>query len=92
MSGATVGSNAPPVVWCMRFDVRSSNATVESAHRYGTTFDISYVRFVCCDSSYVVAPQDLRGILAEVLDYYRKENRCLVKYEVKQGCFHITAR
>ena len=68
------------------------NATVESAHRYGTTFDISYVRFVCCDSSYVVAPQDLRGILAEVLDYYRKENRCLVKYEVKQGCFHITAR
>ena len=68
------------------------NATVESAHRYGTTFDVSYIRFVCCDSSYVVAPQDLRGILAEVLDYYRDEGRCLVKYEVKQGCFHITAR
>lgn len=68
------------------------NATVESAHRYGTTFDVSYIRFVCCDSSFVVAPQDLRGILAEVLDYYRDEGRCLVKYEVKQGCFHITAR
>lgn len=68
------------------------NATVESAHCYGTTFDVSYIRFVCCDSSYVVAPQDLRGILAEVLDYYRDEGRCLVKYEIKQGCFHITAR
>ncbi len=67
------------------------NATSESAHRYGTTFDISYVRFVCCDSSYMVAPQDLRGILAEVLADYRNKGRCLVKYEVKQGCFHITA-
>ncbi len=68
------------------------NATSESAHRYGTTFDVSYIRFVCCDSSYMVGPQYLRGILAEVLDYYRNEGRCLVKYEVKQGCFHITAR
>ncbi len=68
------------------------NATSESAHRYGTTFDVSYIRFVCCDSSYMVAPQDLRGILAEVLDYYRNDGRCLVKYEIKQGCFHITAQ
>ena len=68
------------------------NATSESAHRYGTTFDVSYIRFMCCDSTFVVAPQDLRGILAEVLADYRDSGRCLVKYEVKQGCFHITAR
>lgn len=68
------------------------NASVESAHRYGTTFDVSYIHYECCDSSCVVAEQDLRGILAEVLDYYRDEGRCLVKYEIKQGCFHITAR
>ncbi|HIT16169.1 MAG TPA: hypothetical protein IAA88_07270 [Candidatus Avimuribaculum pullicola] len=68
------------------------NATSESAHRYGTTFDVSYIRFMCCDSSFMVAPQDLRGILAEVLADYRDKGRCLVKYELKQGCFHITAR
>lgn len=67
------------------------NATVESAHRYGTTFDISYIKFIPCDSSRVIATQDLRGILAEILKNMRDKGRCLVKYEIKQGCFHVTA-
>ncbi|MGN1245487.1 MAG: DUF5715 family protein [Muribaculaceae bacterium] len=71
---------------------RNSNATQESAHRYGTTFDISYSKFICCDSSYVIHEGDLKNILAEVLYRLRSEGRCYVKWERKQGCFHITTR
>lgn len=70
----------------------NGNATQESAHRFGTTFDISYAKFICCDSSYVVHEGDLKNILAEVLFRLRNEGRCYVKYERKQGCFHITTR
>lgn len=71
---------------------RNRAATQESAHRFGTTFDISYSKFICCDSSYVVHEGDLKNILAEVLHRLRQQGRCYVKYEHKQGCFHITAR
>ena len=71
---------------------RNSNATQESAHRFGTTFDISYSKFICCDSSYVIHEGDLKNILAEVLYRLRREGRCYVKWERKQGCFHITTR
>ncbi len=71
---------------------RNRNATTSSCHRFGTTFDISYTRFICCDSSYIVSQADLKNILAEVLYDLRKEGRCYVKYEVKQSCFHITTR
>lgn len=71
---------------------RNRAATQESAHRFGTTFDISYSKFICCDSSYVVHEGDLKNILAEVLYRLRGEGRCYVKYEHKQGCFHITTR
>ena len=71
---------------------RNSNATQESAHRFGTTFDISYSKFICCDSSYVIHEGDLNNILAEVLYRLRREGRCYVKWERKQGCFHITTR
>ncbi len=69
------------------------NATEESTHSYGTTFDISYSRFVC-DS--ICEPfrtyEDLKNLLAEVLYDLRKQGRCYVKYEIKQSCFHITTR
>lgn len=69
------------------------NATEESTHSYGTTFDISYSKFVCDDAS---APhrtfEDLKNLLAEVLYKLREQGRCYVKYEVKQSCFHITVR
>ena len=34
----------------------------------------------------------LKWVLAEVLRDMRESGRCYVKYEVKQGCFHITVR
>ena len=32
----------------------------------------------------------LNATVSEVLNDMRQQKRCLVKYEVKQGCFHIT--
>ena len=32
----------------------------------------------------------LNATVSEVLNDMRRQKRCLVKYEVKQGCFHIT--
>ena len=34
----------------------------------------------------------LKYVLCEVLRDLRQAERCAVKYEVKQGCFHITTR
>ncbi len=69
------------------------NATEESTHAYGTTFDISYSKFICDDPS---APrrtfEDLKNLLAEVLNDMRNQGRCYVKFEYKQSCFHITVR
>ncbi len=69
------------------------NATEESTHAYGTTFDISYSKFICDNAN---APhrtfEDLKNLLAEVLDDMRKQGRCYVKFEYKQSCFHITTR
>ncbi len=71
---------------------RNGNASSNSAHRYGTTFDIAYTRFDHIDDKYEVPEAHLKHALAEVLLALKKANKCYVKYEVKQGCFHITAR
>lgn len=73
------------------------NASDKSAHRYGTTFDISYKRFdqVPDPDGYPLQPvreDTLKMVLAEVLRDLKKQGDCYVKYELKQGCFHITAR
>lgn len=68
----------------------NGNASENSAHRYGTTFDISYIHYNRTDSSSFIPENKLKETLAEVLYDLRAQNRCLVKYEVKQGCFHIT--
>lgn len=69
------------------------NATEESTHMYGTTFDISYAKFVCDDAG---APhrtfEDLKNLLAQILYDLRREGRCYVKFEFRQACFHITTR
>lgn len=71
---------------------RNVNSTENSAHLYGTTFDVSYVRFHQADSTSVECREgDMKNLLAEVLMELRDEGRCLVKFERKQGCFHITA-
>ena len=68
------------------------NATSESAHQYGTTFDISYSKFICDDSTATRRTfEDLKNLLAEIIYDLRAEGRCLVKHERKQACFHITA-
>jgi hypothetical protein len=64
------------------------NASSNSAHCYGTTFDITYIR-------YEKTPKDsqaLKKVLGEVLLDLKKQKKCYVKYEVKQRCFHITSR
>ncbi len=70
---------------------RNRNASNNSAHRYGTTFDISYINFNYSDSTNIIPAYQLKRTLAEVLYDLRAANRCVVKYEVKQSCFHITA-
>ena len=69
------------------------NASKRSVHCYGTTVDISYRRFEKHDDEGPDAREvDLKAVLSEVLRDLREEGRCYVKYEIKQACFHITAR
>lgn len=72
------------------------NASPESCHRYGTTFDIPYNRYHTVSSPdenrRAVQNDTLKWILAEVLRDARENGMCHIKYEVKQGCFHITTR
>ena len=69
---------------------RNSNASKNSAHRFGTTFDISYIHYSRTDSASYVPEYRLKETLAEVLYDMRKNNHCYIKYEVKQSCFHVT--
>lgn len=69
----------------------NANSTENSAHLYGTTFDVSYVKFREGENnSDQISDADLKILLAEVLLGLKQKGRCLVKYERKQGCFHIT--
>ncbi len=69
------------------------NATTESAHSYGATFDISYSKFICdSDTGVRRSFEDLKNLLAEIIRDLRDEGRCYVKHERRQACFHITAR
>lgn len=67
------------------------NATEQSTHQFATTFDLSYTRFLCADTTRTIHQGDLKNLLGEVLLDLRVQNRCLVKYERKTGCYHITA-
>ena len=75
----------------------NANASRQSCHQFGTTFDI------CYNSYYrVFDPEDgskrqvwdgrLKDVLAEVLRDLRERGYCYVRYEYRQSCFHITAR
>lgn len=70
----------------------NGNAVEASAHQFATTFDISYAKFICDSSGVNRTQEDLKNLLAEVLKEMRDQGLCYVKYERKQGCFHITAR
>lgn len=69
---------------------KNTNASANSAHIYGTTFDIAYARYVGGDEE--DDRDKLKTVLAEVLQDLRKLKKCYVVYEFKQGCFHITVR
>lgn len=72
----------------------NGNATQNSCHLYATTFDICYNRYKTVEAPgekrRAVRNDTLKWVLSEVLRDMRDQQRCLVKYEVKQGCFHIT--
>ena len=71
---------------------RNRSATDNSCHRYGTTFDISWVKFDCLDPSMVISLEDLKNILAEVVQDFRQQGRCYAIFERWSGCLHITVR
>ena len=69
------------------------NATTNSCHNYGTTFDLAYYRFnkVTCTREYM-HQDNLKLVLGQVLLNEQRAGRIYVKYEHKQACFHITVR
>lgn len=77
---------------------KNGNATENSCHLYGTTFDICYNRYITVQdpegfTRRQVRNDTLKWVLSEVLHDMRKNGkRCFIKYEVKQGCFHMTVR
>ena len=73
------------------------NASDNSSHCHATTFDIAYGRYDKVPSRRgrqyeSVPPEQLKMVLGEVLRDLRAEEKCYVKYEFKQHCFHITSR
>ena len=75
----------------------NGNATENSCHLFGTTFDISYTRYGALRvpgerQRRAVRDDTLKFILSEVLNDARQQGKCYVKYEKKQKCFHITVR
>lgn len=76
---------------------RNGNASANSAHCFGATFDVSWKRFKKVEDKDGRPLQDvgsdtLKLVLSEVLRDLRQADKCYIKYELKQGCFHITAR
>ncbi len=76
---------------------QNGNASEQSCHRFGTTFDICYNRYTTVSAPdgpqrRAVQNDTLKWVLSEVLRDVRQEGRCYIKHEVKQGCFHITVR
>ena len=70
----------------------NQNASENSPHLYGNTFDISYKRFIVrkwvvtnCDKKF------LKDALGEILWQLKEEKRCWVTYEKGQSCFHVVS-
>ena len=69
------------------------NATTNSCHNYGTTFDLAYFRFNKVARTREYMHQDnLKLVLGQVLLNHQRAGKIYVKYEHKQACFHITVR
>ena len=73
--------------------MKHNNVAVKnSAHRYATTFDISYTNFINDGMASNTDRNELKKVLAEVLRDLRDDKQLYVKYERSQNCFHITVR
>ncbi len=73
----------------------NTNASSNSSHLYGTTFDITYARVYSkpkLSEEYEVEDGPAIRLLSEVIGELRKEKRCVVVTERKERCFHITVR
>lgn len=71
------------------------NASANSAHCYGTTFDIAYTRYYRDDEDSQEAfmqPFELTKVLGEVLRDRKAQGKILCKYERNEHCFHITVK
>ena len=77
-----------------RLTRRNTNASENSVHRYGTTFDISWTRYekVNANDKRTLDDGRLKAILGQVLHDLHQRDRCYIKHERKQSCFHITVR
>ena len=69
------------------------NATSNSCHCYGTTFDLAYYRYNKVSRTREYMHEDnLKLVLGQVLLNHQRAGKIYVKYEHKQACFHITVR
>lgn len=72
----------------------NGNASENSTHMHGTTFDLSWKRFDKVDPNdpRSLEPDELKHLLATILKGYHDQGRCYIKHERRQACFHITTR
>jgi uncharacterized protein YcbK (DUF882 family) len=73
----------------------NTNASSNSSHLYGTTFDITYARVFRkprLSKDVEVADGPAIKLLSEVIGELRKEKRCVVVTERNERCFHITVK
>ncbi len=75
-----------------RLKKKNKNAISHSTHLHGNTFDIAYDEFVSNKALSTGEIHYLREKLAKVLFKMRSENKCWVKYEIFQKCFHVVCR
>lgn len=68
--------------------VNSNATTSESAHYYGTTFDISYQNYYYRGNKYT--GDNIEAILEKTLKELRSECRLMIIREKSNKCFHIT--
>ncbi len=78
-----------------RLSKSNVNASPNTSHLYGTTFDITYAKVFSKrkpDKDFEIADGPAIKLLSEVIGELRKEGRCLVVTERRERCFHITVK
>lgn len=71
----------------------NSNSISNSAHNYGTTFDLAYWHYEkVTQTTDSITDDNLKLVLAQTLLNQQRAGHIYVKYEAKQSCFHVTVR